>query len=186
MAIMGLFSERKQPVGDVDAVLEFFADTASRFEALYPTILDQTFYPAVPRTLEANPEFFQQTWVRRVIQLSVVGLELHALNNVSSPEMAERLYTVARAALLVSGNMDKSPFLVLDRIKETMQRVKALETHPVQGLGKTLYEMLDLKETMTMDGELYMSPLALSGLGAGLYELCGGWWKNALQRYEIS
>lgn len=68
-----------------------------------------------------------------------------------------------------------------DRWRECLEA----KENPMEAIGLTLYEALELDQTTELNGQHFIDPLLLLGLSAIPLQMGTGWWKAFLARNRV-
>lgn len=93
---------------------------------------------------------------------------------------------VSRAVYAVVGRSGGEPSVaLLRRLEASWQQAVDSQTNPLSAIGELLYAGLRVEDELSIGGNGFPNPVALSALSAAPVMLGAGWWKQFLESHRV-
>lgn len=176
---------RRSEVSANEAVARFILETVQHTQRSWPHAREELRL-ALSESLSRNPNLLDDPWTVYYFAMARIGGELQAVRNLLPGEQAKQVIATVYAFLASNPDTGEISESFVRTVDERWKDSLAKRHDPIDALGLTLYEALDLDQTVDLGDNSYINPVVLIGLSAVPIQMGVGWWKGFLGKYRIS
>jgi hypothetical protein len=174
---MGWFGPKKWPPGDAAAL--FIREILEDSQRAWPTAREE-IRPIMRESLERTPDLLEDNWTAYYFALARLSTEMQAVRNLLPKGVSEAVIASIYSILGRHPDIGETSSGFVRVIDQRWRDALEAGENPMDAIGLTLYEVLDLDQTTDVNGHHFIDPLLLLGLSALPVQMGAGWWKAFL------
>jgi hypothetical protein len=174
----------KEKVTADAAAARFILETLQTGKQAWPHVREE-IRVALPQSLKRTPNLLDDEWTAYYFCLARLAAEMQAVGNLLPTDVAGRIETAVFAILASYPGTGELSVGFVGAIDKRFKGAVAKGENPVHAIGLTLYESLELDESVEVDGKRFVSPFTLAGLSGVPLQMGLGWWKAYLVTNRI-
>jgi hypothetical protein len=174
---MSLFGKQKK--SELQAATEFVMFMCKHVQAQWPSLCSSltSFEPQFAKLGQDNIASYEFT-------LAAIAIQMQALPNLLRADQSARIRSHVMECL-TTDEVGDYPYNALAEYDAAWDRSVAQAEIPLGAVASVLYDKLGLTSSVPIGQTILKNPVLLTVLGATIFEVGGGWWKNYSDQHQI-